>query len=139
MSGEGASRPRSLACRAVFRADAQAAFAKRCDEFASGHVTCSRRLESIDDLFGDVVVIEIEAAWMQALLACELVQFFEVAVADQMRPQPPVCGPAWSIDENGHRLIIGTCNTRFDTRRELLRDSSYSGSLDPWCVSFRVC
>lgn len=68
--------------------------------------------------FGDVVMIQIEAASRHAVRRGEGVQFIERAVADQMRPQPSMSGPAGVVDQDRHPSMLRLAR---DTHPVLLR------------------
>ena len=70
-------------------------------------------------LIGHVVVVAVEPAAGDAVRLGERVQLVQVAVADQMRPQPAVRRPARIVDQDRHEPIL--CTGCRDTVLALLR------------------
>ena len=64
--------------------------------------------ESRVRLFGDVVVVAVEAASGDVVGIGERVQFVEIGIADQVRPQSAVRRPARIVDQYGHVAMLPT-------------------------------
>ena len=65
------------------------------------------RDQARDRVLRDVVVVAIECTRRDAVGRREGVQLIQVAVRDQVGPQPAVGGPHRGVDENGHPPILG--------------------------------
>lgn len=53
-------------------------------------------------VLGDVVVVEVEAPTRDPLRGRESVKLVEITVTDEVRPEPPVGGPAGVVDQDRH-------------------------------------
>lgn len=79
--------------------------------------------EPLEGLFGDVVMVEVEAATRDAVGRGEGVELVETGVADQVRPQAAVRRPARVVDQDGHgpesRLAVNAQGPRGPSRLAL--------------------
>lgn len=86
---------------------------QRLHEFPTAH----RLRAQVDglgaQLFGDVVVIALEAALGDTEQSSEVMELLQGRVADEVAPPPAAPGPVGVVDEQGHDYAVNTVESRF--------------------------
>src|SRR5450759_5306605 len=96
----GRERPLPLALL-----EPQAAVTQKTGELLTSSGARAGRDQSGIQLLGHVKMVAVKPTSSYAGPHGEPVQFVIGGVADDMRPQPAVRGPAWWIDPDRHRLL----------------------------------
>lgn len=97
-----------MLAHSIPRLDAQSARSEPDEEFLATYRGSASADESLITLVGHVVMVEVEGTRRDVVGFCERVEFLQRRVADQVRPQHAVGGPLRGIDQDRHRMIVGT-------------------------------